>query len=107
MQKSQYSLLFTSGSASVDILSGIGNTSSREADINYWQKIKSIQDTFPANTSVAEQMMLKNPNLVFFGPKLMVKMMTNHYPCLITATSKILFRVRIIFLKFISFFGYT
>jgi hypothetical protein len=86
-------LIFTHGSASVDILSGIGNKSNSEAEVNYWKKIKSIENTFPDNTSVAEQMMLKNPNLVFFGPKLLVKMMTNHYPCLITATSKVLFKV--------------
>ncbi len=55
--------------------------------------IKSRAHSFPDNPKTLENLLLENPNLVLFGPELSVNLKTEHYPCLITTTSRSLFKV--------------
>ena len=71
------------------------NQSSGEKYI-LWKRMEENMESLPENSASAEEMMLKNPNLVLFAPKLMMITRTKHYPCLISVTSKPLLRVIIL-----------
>jgi hypothetical protein len=90
----EYSLIISKGTAAMNYFKN-SNQSSGEKYI-LWKRMEENMESLPETSASAEKMMLKNPNLVFFAPKLMMITMTKHYPCLISVTSKPLLRVIIL-----------
>jgi hypothetical protein len=87
-------------SASYQVVMNNAFTSNTTDELNLLNNIRRRAISFPENPTNAEKLLLENPNIVFFAPELSVNMKTQHYPCLITATSTSLFKVERVGLNF-------
>jgi hypothetical protein len=89
----QYSLITIKDTASYQVVMKSAFTANKTDELNFLNSIKRQSVFFPENSPNAEKLLLENPNLVLFGPEFSLNLRIKHYPCLITTTSRGLFKV--------------
>ena len=92
----QYTLLLVNGSASQGFFSRAAEKNPVSEEGILWKRFLENPDSSLKNFELAENVMMNNPNYVFYASEALVKLKFVNYPCTIFSSSKILARVRLI-----------
>jgi len=89
----QYSLVTLKNSASFKIVVNNALKTNTVEDKKWIESFQKRSNSFPESIGLAEKFLLENSKTLLFAPSIPIKESMTHYPCLITTTSQVLFRV--------------
>jgi len=94
IEKPSYKLVVTKGTAHADYLSS-ANIETNPVQATLWRRMKDDPNSQITSMTDIETLLLENQNYVFFGSYSDTVLGMPSVPCLITPTSKSIFRVTI------------